>query len=149
MPETAIPDAPKVPHWPALGRGLVARCPRCGARGILASLFEVAEHCPRCGMRFEREEGYWLGAMALVTGVVLVAFTVIMTVALVAFDDVPWVGLTVVLVVVNGGLPIFGYGWAKTAWMGLDYAFNPATTTEEADAILRRAPADDAAAGEG
>lgn len=93
-------------------------------------------------MHFEREEGYWLGAMALITGVVLVMFAVIMTIGLVAFDPVPWIGMTVVLVVVNGGLPIVGYGWAKTTWMGLDYAFNPVSTTEEADAILRQASAD-------
>lgn len=140
-----MPDPPKVPQWRALGRGILCRCPRCGGRHIVASLFEVKESCPTCGMRFQREEGYWLGAMALVTFVVVVLFAGIMVAALTLFgDDVPWTGITIVAVLVNVGLPILGYGWAKTTWMGLDYAFNPPTTAEEADAITRMAVDPDA-----
>jgi uncharacterized protein (DUF983 family) len=44
------------------------RCPRCRTGSIFRhSIFrgfpKMNEHCPVCGLKFEREEGYFLGAM--------------------------------------------------------------------------------------
>ena len=46
-------------------RALSRRCPYCGSPGIYDGYFALRERCPRCGVRFEREEGYFLGAYAL------------------------------------------------------------------------------------
>ena len=48
-----------------MGRALSRRCPYCGSPGIYDGYFALRERCPRCGVRFEREEGYFLGAYAL------------------------------------------------------------------------------------
>src|SRR5215472_6132792 len=48
-----------------LGRGALCRCPRCGSRGVFESWFHLRERCPGCGLRFEREEGFWLGGYVI------------------------------------------------------------------------------------
>lgn len=132
-------DHPGIPNWVAIRRGLTGRCARCGGRGIFRTLVDLKDDCPTCGLHFEREEGYWLGAMTVVTGEVLFLFSVLMVVALSMDPDVPLLRLSIVAVVVNGGLPILGYGWAKTTWMGIEQAFNPPSAAEEAAAIARMA----------
>ena len=39
------------------------RCPRCAAGPIFAGLFKMNRRCPVCGLEFEREQGYFVGAM--------------------------------------------------------------------------------------
>lgn len=39
------------------------RCPRCRTGRIFAGQFKMNDPCPNCGMIFQREEGYFLGAM--------------------------------------------------------------------------------------
>jgi hypothetical protein len=40
-------------------------CPRCLQGQVFATLFRMHEQCPVCGLRFEREPGYFTGAMYL------------------------------------------------------------------------------------
>ena len=42
---------------------LCQRCPVCRRGRIFGGLIAMNEHCPVCGITFEREEGYFLGAM--------------------------------------------------------------------------------------
>lgn len=120
----------------AFGRGVIGRCPRCGSRGIFASINDLKERCPQCGLGFEREHGYWLGAMAVSIGTVLFVFTAMFVgTMLVTWPDVPWNGIVIVGVITNGLIPILGYGWSKTTWLGIDMTFNPASPVEEAEAI--------------
>src|SRR5947209_10969827 len=46
-------------------RALRLRCPNCGRGHLLASWFRLRERCPVCQVWLEREEGYFVGAMAL------------------------------------------------------------------------------------
>ena len=109
----------------ALGRGLLKRCPRCGQRRLFRSWFTLVERCPGCGLRFEREEGYWVGALIVNIAVTSLAFLVVLVGGMVAFwPDVPWVGLTVAAVVVNVVVPVVFYPFSKTIWMGLDVALH-------------------------
>src|SRR5437899_13078388 len=52
--------------------GLCLRCPRCGARSLFRTWFTMYERCAVCGLRFEREQGYFLGAMYINSGVTVV-----------------------------------------------------------------------------
>lgn len=51
----------------SLGKRLQAiflqRCPRCLQGKVFTGSFAMAETCPVCGHRFEKEPGYFLGAM--------------------------------------------------------------------------------------
>lgn len=108
----------------ALGRGLAKRCPVCGERDIFASYFTIEERCPTCDLEFEREDGYWLGAMIVAMALVIVAFAAVFLGGLaLTWPDVPWTGLLVATIIVNGLLPIVAYPWCMTVWMGLHHAF--------------------------
>lgn len=124
----------------AVGRGLAGRCPRCGGGGVIRSLTELHDRCPTCGFGFVREDGYWLGAMAVIFAIVEGVFAIFLVGTIAAtWPDVPWTPLLIGGLVLNGVVPFVGYAWAKTIWMGLHYAFSPATPTEEAEAATHRA----------
>ncbi len=55
-------------------RGLTNRCPNCGGRTLFkpGKLFEMNEACPDCGLKYEKDEGFYLGAMSLNYGITLV-----------------------------------------------------------------------------
>jgi uncharacterized protein (DUF983 family) len=40
-------------------------CPACGRRSVFQSPFRVRPFCPACGTVFQREEGFFVGAIML------------------------------------------------------------------------------------
>jgi uncharacterized protein (DUF983 family) len=115
----------------ALGRGLRKRCPVCGADDLFESYFTLRERCLSCGLRFEREDGYWLGAMVVAIGAVILVFALVfLGGVLVTWPDVPWTGLLVATLLLNALVPIVLYPWCMTAWMGLHHAFVPSNRHE-------------------
>jgi len=46
-----------------LARALRLRCPRCGQGRLYAHGLTMLERCPVCGLRYEREQGYFVGAV--------------------------------------------------------------------------------------
>lgn len=57
-----------------IARGLANRCPNCGGRALFkaGTFFELNNACPDCSLKFEKDEGFYLGAMSLNYGVTLV-----------------------------------------------------------------------------
>ena len=47
---------------------LTLRCPRCRRGPLFKGLIDMPERCPVCGMIYEREHGYFVGAMAISYG---------------------------------------------------------------------------------
>lgn len=91
----------------------------------------MVDACPRCGLHFEREEGYWLGAMMVnlaVTEMVFVAVLVGMGVAF--WPDVPWTTVFIVGVLVTVAVPLFFYPFSKTIWVAGDLLVRPADETD-------------------
>jgi uncharacterized protein (DUF983 family) len=48
-----------------LARGMRLCCPACGGRSVFQSPFRVRHHCPACGAVFQREPGFFVGAVML------------------------------------------------------------------------------------
>ena len=48
-----------------LGRGARLRCPACGRAGVFQTPFRVRHHCPACSALFQREEGFFVGAIMI------------------------------------------------------------------------------------
>ena len=46
-------------------RGTAKRCALCGGGRLFSGWVRMAERCPSCGYRFEREEGFFLGAYVM------------------------------------------------------------------------------------
>lgn len=49
----------------ALLRGARLRCPVCGGASVFQSPFRVRPECPACGAVFQREEGFFVGAIMI------------------------------------------------------------------------------------
>ena len=55
--------------------GFRLKCPRCGEGALFQTFFTMFTHCRECNLKFERESGYFIGAMYLNYGAtVLIAF---------------------------------------------------------------------------
>jgi uncharacterized protein (DUF983 family) len=106
----------------AVLRGILKRCPRCGTSGVFRSRFQLKSICPACGMRFEKEEGGFLGAMvlnyALATGLWVVVLTLVLAFTV---PDVPVGWLLVASVIVLIGVPLWFYPRSKTTWAAVEY----------------------------
>ena len=61
-----------------LARGLRLRCPVCGESNVFRAPFQVRHHCPSCDALFQREAGFFVGAIMLnvvvTEGAVMLAF---------------------------------------------------------------------------
>jgi uncharacterized protein (DUF983 family) len=118
----------------ALGNGLRKRCPVCGEKDLFESFLTIKRTCPDCGLVFEREDGYWLGAMIVAMALVIVAFAVVFLGGLaLTWPDVPWTGLLIGTIVVNLVVPVALYPWCMTVWMGLHHAFVTSNRDEDAE----------------
>lgn len=105
-------------------RGATRRCPRCGAGHLFRRYLTLKPECPRCGLHFEREEGYWVGALAVNIGLVMALFMVAFVVILVlTVPDVPVGPSLAILVPIMVVGPILFYPFSKTLWMAVDYGF--------------------------
>jgi len=45
--------------------GALGRCPGCRTQSMFRGFATLYERCPNCGIKYEREDGAWLGALAL------------------------------------------------------------------------------------
>jgi uncharacterized protein (DUF983 family) len=106
-----------------LGRGLTRRCGRCGSNKLFRGWFKMVPDCPRCGLHFERESGYWAGALAInfvCTGGLMIALLIIMLVA--TIPEVPVAPILGVLIPVALVGPLVWYPFSKTLWVAIDQA---------------------------
>lgn len=116
------PLYPDVGTWRSLGRGLRKRCPRCGVGGLFPSWFALRATCPRCDLRFEKEEGGYLGAMTLNFTVAVLAWLVVLIVGLVlTVPDVPVPPLLAASAVVLILIPLWFYPRSKTVWAAVEF----------------------------
>lgn len=109
-----------------LGRALARRCLLCGQPGIFGSWLRLRERCPGCGYSFEREEGYWVGAMIMNTGAAQVLFFAVFIGGMILlWPDPPWAGLLVAGVAVMATFPVIFYPYSKTLWLWVDFQLHP------------------------
>ena len=115
----------------AISRGLRKRCPNCGRGKVFSSFFRLNTNCSECGFRFEREPGYWTGAIAMNIAFVevWVAILILGTVIATA-PDIPWTTVWIVGLGTNAVLPFLLLPYSRTLWMGLHMFYDPAVRTE-------------------
>jgi uncharacterized protein (DUF983 family) len=119
-----------------LARGLRLRCPRCGGESLYAGPFRMHERCAACGLRYEREQGYFVGAI-YVNYIVTVA---VAAGSVLALDSA--IGLTLTQQLVLGValcalVPLVFFRYARSLWLCVDYLVTLADERRE-DERLRR-----------
>jgi len=103
-------------------RGLRKRCPRCGERRIFESFFRLRPRCPVCDLRFEREEGGFLGAIALNYLVAVGVWLVVLVVGIaLTVPDVPVAPLLAASIIVLVAVPLWFYPRSKTLWAAIEF----------------------------
>lgn len=123
---------PKVPSTGRLLiRGLLGRCPACGAGGQHRRLVNINEACSRCGLRFERIEGHFIGAVGVNTIMSLGILAVSMLVSIaVTYPDFPVLKMVLVNVAVAAVAPVVFFPLSRMLWTGIDIAMRPLAPDE-------------------
>lgn len=106
-----------------LWRALLLRCLRCGKGKLFRRGFRMNEQCSVCGWRFEREEGYWTGAMAvnLVVTELLIAGVILPL----AITGTPAAPLLIVGLPATIAMPFLFYRHSRSLWMAIDFLLHP------------------------
>ena len=77
--------------------------------------------CPRCGLHFEREQGYWAGAIAINIICIGIVFAITFTVAMIlTVPDTPIPLMLAIFVPLTLLGPIVWYPFSKTIWVAVD-----------------------------
>ena len=116
------------------GRAMIMHCPNCGQSGIFHRWLQMSGRCPRCGLYFEREEGYWTGAVAINTVVTELIFAaVVAAVVITTWPSIPTVPLLVGGLALNVIIPVIFYPISKTLWVATDLLFHPLEQSEQVE----------------
>ncbi|MBA2595091.1 MAG: DUF983 domain-containing protein [Chloroflexia bacterium] len=87
----------------------------------------LRDTCPACGVRFERKEGYFLGAYALnlvvaeILGLGLALFLLFRT----DLRRLDLIWQEVIAVVLAVAFPVLFFPFSRTVWIALDLTFHP------------------------
>ena len=108
----------------AVRRALGLRCPRCGRGALFAGLVRMPTHCPVCGLTFEREAGYFIGAIyinyGLTVGLAVAGYFALEAwLAPSAGRQVAVWGAFAVL------FPLWSFRYSKAFWLALDHLVDP------------------------
>lgn len=108
----------------ALRRAVRLLCPRCGGAPLFRTRFSMASECARCGLRFERAQGYFVGAIYInyaVTSLIAIGgyfvlwwLTELSTAAQLAL----WLPVVVLF-------PLWFFPYSRSLWLALEWALNP------------------------
>jgi uncharacterized protein (DUF983 family) len=104
---------------------LRARCPRCREGRIFRGSITMNDPCPVCGLIFQREEGYFLGAMYcsyVLSSVILGAFYFIGAAVLPEMS-----GAVLALIVLIPYLPLVPavFRYSRVLWIYFERAGSP------------------------
>ncbi len=115
--------------------GLTRRCGRCGSGHLFRRYLSMVPDCPECGLHFEREPGYFAGALAINIASTGGLFAVSFVIALIiTIPNIPVVPLLAILLPIALFFPILFYPFSKTIWVAIDRAYmQRMDPTERAD----------------
>jgi len=102
------------------GRALGLRCPRCGRSPLYRGWFRMHERCAACGLRYEREQGYFVGAIYVnyAVTVIVAAGTVLMLDWTVGLSLAAQLAIGIAL---GALVPVLFFRYARSLWLSLDY----------------------------
>lgn len=110
--------------WNILTSAALLRCPRCGVRPVFRGMFRMLKSCHGCGLVFEREPGYFIGAIYLNYGVTVV----LMISGYFGLERLTRIGPIALLLVcgaVGVVFPILFFRHARLLWLGIDIHIDP------------------------
>ena len=99
------------------------RCPRCLRGRVWRSFLGMHERCPECGLVYEREPGYFTGAMVVSYALAVPTFGLIVIALLAA-------GLDTGMALLAGGAVYLGLAplilrYSRVIWLHFDWLVDP------------------------
>lgn len=104
---------------------LLMRCPRCCRGSVYRGFLRTRKNCPVCDTVFEREPGYFTGAMY--ASYMLGIFATMPVWLTLLLTDQPYaliLSVSVAEIVIL--MPVF-FHYSRVIWLHLDYLLNPKT----------------------
>ena len=104
--------------------GVHLKCPKCGEGKMFSGMFKMSAACSRCNFRFEREMGYFVGAMYINYGATIVVafagFFALDFITPITFQQnfILWIAFCVLF-------PIVFFRYSRSLWLSFDYIVNP------------------------
>ncbi len=120
-----MPDEPALGRAARVfGRAIRLRCPRCGETPLFTGWFTMRPVCALCGLRFERAQGYFVGAIYVNYGVtatiVMVGYLVLWRYAGLSLPVQFAIWVPVALL-----LPLWFFRYSRSLWLAAEYLINP------------------------
>ncbi|HKS28748.1 MAG TPA: hypothetical protein VJS44_13055 [Pyrinomonadaceae bacterium] len=100
-------------------RCLRLRCPVCGDSSIVQSPFKVRHHCPQCSTLYQREEGFFVGALTInvvTTELIILGLYLGCILLLNSYQTI-----LVILFAVGLVFPVAFYHHSWSIWLSLDH----------------------------
>jgi uncharacterized protein (DUF983 family) len=103
------------------------RCPECRKGPVFHGLMSMYQECRVCGLRFEREPGYFYGAMYLSYAFAFLssAYWIILLVMGVN----PWIVILLPTIQIILEIPLT-FRYSRVAWLAVDHALDPGHDTK-------------------
>ncbi len=101
------------------------RCPRCREGRVFRAFMAMNAVCPACGHRFEREPGYFLGAMYVSYGIAVALYlglVVLLRLLIPSLSE--GLALPAALLLFMPFVPLI-FRYARVIWMHLDWSLDP------------------------
>jgi uncharacterized protein (DUF983 family) len=102
-----------------IARGLTNRCPNCGGRTLFRSWIKPNDVCPNCGLALEKEEGFFLGSLAINYGITALPLVAIFVLIFMGRISVPVAMVSALAWCLL--FPVLFFHTAKSLWLMLYY----------------------------
>jgi uncharacterized protein (DUF983 family) len=100
---------------------LLRRCPKCGKGKLFKGLLSMHQKCPHCDMIFEREQGYYTGAMFVNWFFAVFLITPLWVYML--FSGINfWLSVVLIAIILTLCVPMF-FQFSRTLWLYFDYHY--------------------------
>jgi uncharacterized protein (DUF983 family) len=101
------------------------RCPRCRRGLVYRSGTHMNNLCPKCGLKFEREQGYFGGALYVGAAIVMFLLGALTFLLSTAVSDVGFAWSVAIACLVLLPLAPAVVRYSKVIWMTLDRTLDP------------------------
>ena len=117
------PKAPRPRLFPTLRAAARLRCPRCGRGTMFDGFFTMRAECDFCRLKFEREQGFFVGA-------IYVNYAVTVLISMPGFFVLDHYGATLAQQLVFWGafvvaFPLLFFRHSRSLWLAVAHLLDP------------------------
>jgi hypothetical protein len=101
------------------------RCPRCRVGRVYRGMIAMHRTCPVCGLKFEREPGYFLGAMYFSYALAVIIIGILMFLGALIFPTLDYLPIFIIASVAFLPFVPLIFRYSRVVWMHFDRMIDP------------------------